>query len=65
MDKNDPTYTAVTMEQHPLTGEAVPRTKLITPETSVGELLNWVKRAGPRGEPNNCPVADIRIVQNT
>ena len=55
------TYTAVTMEQHPLTGDAVPRTKVVTPETTVGELLDWGKGTGPK----DYPVDDLRIVENT
>ena len=61
MNKTEKTYTAVTMEQHPLTGDAVPRTKVVTPETTVAELLDWLKRTGPQ----DYPVDDLRIVENT
>ena len=61
MTENEKTYTAVIMEQHPLTGDAVPRTRLVTPETTVAELLDWARRTGPQ----DYPVDDLRIVENT
>lgn len=39
-----PCYVAVTSEQHPLTGEAMPVLKKVTRETTVGELIDWYKQ---------------------
>ncbi len=52
-------YVAVTTAQHPLTGESLPRTKLVTEETTLRELFEWY-RGG-----NEWNIVDLRITENT
>ena len=39
-----PCYVAITSEQHPHTGEAMPILKKVTRDTTVGELIDWYKK---------------------
>ena len=55
------TFVAITMTQHPLTGEALPRTKNVSPETTLAEIFEWVKQEGTK----DYPIDDLRIVENT
>lgn len=53
------TFTAITYNQHPLTGEAMPATKKISRDTTVGDLIDWIRK----GKDFN--IGDLRIVQDT
>ena len=61
MNQTEKTYVAVTMSQHPLTGDAIPRTMSVTPETKLAEIFDWLKKEGPA----EYPIDDLRIVENT
>ena len=61
MNQTEKTYVAVTMTQHPLTGDAIPRTKAVTPATTLAEVFEWVRHEGTK----DYPIDDLRIVENT
>lgn len=61
MNQTEKTYVALTMCQHPLTGDAIPRTMAVTPETTLAEIFDWLKKEGP----TEYPIDDLRIVENT
>ena len=52
------TYIAITHEQHPLTGEAMPLVRRINRDTTIGELIDWCKGM------SHCKVLyDLRITE--
>jgi hypothetical protein len=58
---NEACYVAITYEQHPLTGDAVPTVKRITRDTTVGDLADWYKEVFPQSP----SMWDIRITEAT
>lgn len=54
-------YVAVTHEQNPLTGGAMPITKIIDRNVTVGELVDWYYQYNKK----EFPLCDLQITQAT